>query len=187
MDPHVARMAEVLKQACEETQGELYDSQVLDSSDRVTGAVPALKMSIGQRVVNVVLFDVPGDRDHFSVIVTAYPLFTVTLRQEARFDWLMKSMGRVEDHRIGIADFDRRFLVGGRSEEGIVKYFARSDVRGWVDQLGDFLNLAASTGFLRATFPLTPQTHDTLDDLRSRVVSLLRLADVAEGHEPAAG
>lgn len=180
MDPHVRTFAAVVKVLCQERGGELYDSPVLDTSDHVAGVLPAMQFEHDRRKVNVVLFDVPGNHDHFSVIVTAWPKFAVSLRHEARFDWVMKTIGRAEDHQIGVPDFDRHYLIGGRPKDDVIAFLTDPTVERDVDALGDFLSLAADTGFIRVTWPLEPQSHYTLDDLHKKIDALLRLAKACE-------
>lgn len=180
MDPHVRRFADVVMEFCKEKGGELYDSPVLDTSDHVAGVLPAMQFEVDRRKVNVVLFDVPGNHDHFSIIVTAWPRFAVNLRQEARFDWVMKSIGKVEDHRVGVPEFDRHYLIGGRPADSVVSFLTDPTVRTDVETLGSFMNLAADTGFLRITYPLTPETSYTHDHLRIWMDALLRLAKASE-------
>lgn len=185
MDPHVRKMAKVLEAASVEVDGELYESVTYDDAGRACEITPALKADLGGRLVNIMLFDVPGDKDHFSIVLNATPRFTLMLREEVRWDWVLKSLGRVEDHIIGLPDFDRKYLIGGQPADAVIRYLKRPDIQKWIGSLGDFLNLAADSGFMRATFPLNPKSAYTVDELRSRVVSLMRLAEVAEGKEPA--
>jgi len=185
VDPHVKKMANVLQSAATEVDGEIYDSVTYDDAGRACEMTPALKADLGGRLVNIMLFDVPGDKDHFSVILNATPRFTLTLREEVRWDWVLKSLGRAEDHIIGLPEFDKKYLIGGQPADAVIRYLKRQDVQGWIASLGEFLSLAADSGFFRATFPLTPKSDYKVDDLRGRVVSLMRLAEVAEGKEPA--
>lgn len=186
MDPHVKKMATVLQMASNEVDGEIYDSVTYEDNGRACEITPALKANLGGRLVNIMMFDVPGDKDHFSIVLNATPRFTLMLREEVRWDWVLKSLGRVEDHVIGLPEFDKKYLIGGQPADAVIRYLKRTDIQKWIESLGNFLNLAADAGFMRATFPLSPEVGYTVDELRSRVVSLMRLAEVAEGKEPAA-
>ncbi|MBM3461649.1 MAG: hypothetical protein FJX76_06065 [Armatimonadetes bacterium] len=180
MDWHVRQMMEVLRGVCKDVGGELYDSPSLNTSDQVESNSPGWHATLSGREVNVVLYDVPGARDHFSIIMNAWPRITLSLRREERFDWLKKSMGKLQDVQVGNADFDRDFLIGGRPEGDVKQFLARREVQDWVKTLGDFHHLAGDQGFFRATFPLTPKTRYEPEDLRVRVVSMLRLAEAVE-------
>lgn len=186
MDPHVKRMADVLTQAREETDGEIYDVLTLDDEGQPIESCPALKADLDGRLVNVVLFDVPGNKDHFSIIVNAEPLFHLTLRQEARWDLVLKTFKKVEDHQVGVPDFDKKYLIGGRPADKVIAFLRRPDVRSQIASLEPFLNLAFDDGFVRASFPLTPTTRYELKDLRERVLAMKRVAETAEGRDQAA-
>lgn len=181
MDPHVKRMAQVLALAQQETDGELYDSLTFDDEGNPVESCPALKAQVDGRLVNILLFDVPGSRDHFSIIVNAEPEFIMSLREEVRWDVVLKTLKRVEDHVIGVPDFDRKYLIGGHPAPRVVGFLKRADVRATIKSLEPFLSLACDDGFVRASFPLTPGTHYELKDLRDRVVAMKRLAEAAEG------
>lgn len=180
MDPHVKAMAGALVKAGDEMGGEVYDVLTFDDDGNPVESCPALKAELDGRLVNVMLFDVPGDRDHFSIVVNAEPQLIATLREESRWDFVLKTLGRVEDHVIGIDDFDRRYLIGGRPAE-LVKRFLRAPlVREAVKALEPFVNLSFDDGFVRASFPLTPSTRWTWPELQARIAVLCKLAQAAE-------
>ncbi|MBM3464092.1 MAG: hypothetical protein FJX76_18505 [Armatimonadetes bacterium] len=185
MDPHVERMATLLKEAKEAVEGELYDSPVNDAEDRLIGNFPALKASISGRTVRVALLDVPGAQDHFSIIAASRPRFSVSLRKEGQFDWVAKLLGQVADLRVGVKEFDSEYLVSGYPADGVKDYLIREDVRGWLKEINPMEAFAVGSGYVRASFPLTPQSAYTIEDLRQRVVSMVRLAEAAEAIEVA--
>jgi hypothetical protein len=180
MDPHVKRLADLLTAAQSEAGGEIYEAVTYDDEGRPVEVCPAWKLDVEGRVVNVVLFDVPGSRDHFSVIVNAEPQFIMSLREEARWDRVLKTFQRVEDHQIGVSDFDRKYLVGGRPEAKVVAFLRQPEVRRLISSIEPILSLACDDGFVRATFPLTPASRYGLDDVRARVTTMKRLAEAAE-------
>ena len=180
MDPHVKRMADVLEQCRQETNSEMYDSITYDEDGNDVETCPALKVDIDGRIINILLFDVPGIHDHFSIIVDARPDFTMSLRREERWDWVLKSLKRVEDHIVGVPEFDKHFLIGGQPTDHVVHFLQKHEVRGMIQSMEPFLNLACDVGFMRASFPLTPSTHYELKDLRDRVLTMKRLAEAAE-------
>lgn len=180
MDPHVKALAGALVKAGEETGGEVYDVLTFDDDGNPVESCPALKAEIGGRLVNVMLFDVPGDRDHFSIVVNAEPQLIATLRKEARWDFVLKTFNQVEDHVIGIDDFDHRYLIGGRPAELVKRFLHAPQVRDAVKTLEPFLGLSLDDGFVRASFALTPSTRWTWTDLQSRISVLIQLAVAAE-------
>lgn len=180
MDPHVKALADALVKAGHETGGEVYDVLTFDDDANPVESCPALKALLDGRLVNVLLFDVPGNRDHFSIVVNAEPQIIATLREESRWDLVLKTLGRVEDHVIGIDDFDRRYLIGGRPAERVKTFLCAPQVREAIKALEPFVNLSFDDGFVRASFPLTPSTRWTWPDLQTRIRALCRLAAAAE-------
>lgn len=180
MDPHVKVLADTLRKAGQETGGEIYDVLTFDDDGNPIESCPALKTSLNGRTLNVLLFDVPGNRDHFSIVLNAEPQVHLTLREEVRWDFVLKTLGRVEDHIIGIDDFDRRYLIGGRPPDRVKVFLRGPQVREAIKSLEPFLNLSFDDGFVRASFPLTPATRWSWSDLQARIDVLVRLAEAAE-------
>lgn len=180
MDRHVQAMSAVLTEAASETGGEIYDVLTVDDSGMTVASCPALKAQMEGRRVGILLFDVPGDRDHFSVVVDAEPQFGLTLRAEARWDFVLKSLKQVEDHLIGNDEFDRRYLIGGRPADAVIAFLRQAPNRSAVQALEPFLNLSFDDGFVRASFALTPSTHWTWPEVKARVQRVCALATAAE-------
>lgn len=178
-DPHIRAFADLIHDITPKLGGELSAATVENKKGQ-KDEVPAMQFETDGRRINLVLFDVPGDLDHFSVIVAAKPQFTLGMRRESRFDWLKKSLHAVQDIQVGFPDFDDHYLISGKPTDAVVSFLLHPDVRDKIEALGEILDLSTDAEYLRASFPLTPKTKYTEEILRRQFKALVRLAETSE-------
>ena len=176
MDAHVKRFVKTLQSFSDTHGGEVYETTTYDDAGNACELVPAVKLDMAGTVVNIVPFDVPGNQDHFSIMINAQMPFSLALRHEVRWDWVRKRLGSVEDHQIGMPEFDRAYLIGGSPAERVIHFLRKAQVQQDIRSLGDFLDLRADSDLFRVTLPIDELSIYTVESIQAAVTRMLSLA-----------
>ena len=174
----VDELAGVLEAMVPQVHGELIHLAALDGEEGP--GTPSLRGQLETRAFTIALFDVPGPRDHFTLVVDATLTFSLSLHKEGRWDWLRKAMGQLDDYEIGFSRLDKEFIIGGHPQPAVVAYLKRPEVQERLERMDGFLSLGADHGMMRATYPLQREAAWTAEDLIQLTRGLAELAQLAE-------